>query len=669
MSLLKFLKGRKAEKVEPEQINEIKGLIDRDTIDKINPFVFELQREYIASGGNYIKPYVIMSYPKRPQGNWLLPLKKLKGNVVISQHMEPASTDIMQAYYNDAIKNKQAELLRTIDPKKHKQIESEIKAAEAQLEESMEERSTFLYLYTYILIQAQSEKELNLLEKSVNNVLNQTRLQATTPYRRMDDAFWSTLPIGMNELKEYSYSMTNSNSASSFFPFDDNEIHDLTSTSTIEGKNLDTNSNIAVDYRNPDKTLNRNKIILGASGTGKSTYIGKDILIKIAENIHYNYLIDPENESSERVKRLGGTVLDLSSASPYRLNPFDIHSVYLESDEDHVIKSADTDLSDQEIEGLINQKVERMKGIHRILMPEMDRAQLSIISYECKKLYTRLREVKNIGKMKPTDFPILEDLYNALMKLKETDIRRFETVQTYCDVLENCVFGSSTILNGHTNIDLTSKLISFNLKPLQTEKDMQSVVYLNTFSYLWEIITSTKSTSNHLFCDEFHFLLTNPDSRDFFKQAFKRFRKYNAGVTVTTQQIEDILQEDTTVSGASQTIGASLVGNSYTIVLFGMAPNEVEDVRDKLKIKLSEKEQAFLRRKRQSEALFLYGEKRAKMEVKLTTEELRLFNPARYKKLTGKDPNIVPDWASMVFLSRDERAQIKTDIGRREGSA
>ncbi|MCY8056450.1 VirB4 family type IV secretion system protein [Bacillus inaquosorum] len=661
-ALFKILKPKEQKTEKEKEVNEIKGLIDRDVVDSIYPFVFETNRDYIAAGGNYIKPYVVLSYPGEPTGNWLSPLKRLKGNVAISQHLEPANGEILNHYYNETIKNKEAELLRTLDPYRSELIKKEIRSARMQLEQSLDEKSTYLYLYTYIILQGKSEMELNSLEEALNRVLIKTSLKAIVPYRKIDEAFWSCLPLGLNKLSEYTYSMTNSVSASSFMPFDDNEICDITQTSTIEGRNKDTNSYIAVDYLNRKRTLNRNKCVLGTSGGGKSTYIGKNIVQNVAEGSSNIYLIDPENESSQRVLALGGTVIDLSSASPVRLNPFEIQSVFLNDD---IVIQKDRQLTDEVVDNLIKQKVQRLKGIHRAIMPEMTRVQLSIISKETMGIYGKFREIRNLGEMTPTDFPILEDLYNALKNLEKTDIEKYKLIEEYCFILEDMVHGSSTILNGHTNIDLSSNLISFNLKPLQTETDMQSVVYLNTFGFLWELITSDASVSDLLFCDEFHFLLKNDDSADFFLQAYKRFRKYNAGVTVTTQQIGDLLKS---TSNGDELIGAAILGNSYTKVFFGMEDMEVETIKTKLKINLSKKEEDFLKSKRQGEALFMYGKKRAEMKVNLTLEELRLFNPERYKEITGEDPKVVPDWSSKVYLTQSELLQLSSDLDRRDNA-
>ncbi|PTY92318.1 VirB4 family type IV secretion system protein [Heyndrickxia sporothermodurans] len=658
MNLLSLFGAKPKKDLKITVENQIDGLIDKDVIESRYPFVFELNREYIASSGNYIKPYVILSYPSEPQGNWLSPLKRLKGNITITQHLEPANGEILNRHYNETVKNKEAELLKTLDHYRREQIKRELVTAKKQLEQSLDEKSAFIYLYTYILLQAHSEAELRSLEESLNRVLIKINLKGITPYRRIDDAYFSSFPIGLNGLKEYTYAMTNTVSASSFFPFDDNEICDLTPTSTIEGINKETNSWIAIDYKDRGRTLNRNKIVLGTSGGGKSTYQKSNIFRKIAEGEDNIYIIDPEDEYSKDVIKFGGTVIDLSSASPTRMNPFEILSQALDSDEDGVLR--DRNLTETEVDNLIRQKVNRLKGFHKVNMPDMDQVQLSIISNISMQLFDKFREIKDLDKMNHEDWPILSDLLHALQELKNTDAKKFELIERYCFILEDMVSGSSTLFNGHTNVDMSAKIISFNLKPLQTEKEMQAAAYLNTFSYLWELFTSNLSQSDELFCDEFHFLLKNPESADFFFQAYKRFRKYNAGATVTTQQIQDLLD-------APGGIGEAIVGNSYTKIMFGFEPREIDQVISRLKIPLSDKEVHFLKAKKQGEALILYGAQRALLKVVLTEEELRLLNPDKYEEKTGRSAKELPDWSDKVLLSQNEISQITNELNKVEG--
>lgn len=654
MGLISSIFGTK-QKSEPrvKEENQISGLIDKDVIESRYPFVFEMNREYVAASGNYIKPYVILSYPSEPTGNWLSPLKRLKGNIAISQHLEPANGEILNKFYNDTIKNKEAELLKTLDYQRKQQIKRELKTAKKQLEQSLDEKSAFIYLYTYILLQAQSESELRSLEESLNRILIKINLKAITPYRRFDDAYFSSFPLGINRLQEYTYAMTNTVSASSFFPFDDNEICDLTPTASIEGINKETNSYIAIDYRNKRRTLNRNKGILGGSGVGKSTYLWANLLRKIAQGEDKIYVIDPENEYGERLSKYDATVIDLSSASTTRMNLFEIASSALDSDDEGVFR--DGSLTAVEVENLIRQKVNRLKGFHKIVMPDMDQVQLSIISKISMDLFTTFREKSNLNEMKHEDWPILADLLKALVSLKEKNKEKYLLIERYCFILEDMVDGSSTLFNGHTNVDLNASIICFNLKPLQTEKDLQAPAYFNIFSYLWELITGNPFQSDELFCDEFHFLLKNPESADFFFQAYKRFRKYNAGATVTTQQVQDLLD-------APDGIGEAILGNSYTKVLFGFKAREVHQVINQLKIPLSEKEIHFLQSEKQGEALILYGAKRGLLKNTLTDEELRLLNPDEYEAKTGLSASELPNWSDKVLLSQNEISQLTDEL-------
>ncbi|HCX5354383.1 TPA: hypothetical protein OZU68_005009, partial [Escherichia coli] len=120
------------------------------------------------------------------------------------------------------------------------------------------------------------------------------------------------------------------------------------------------------------------------------------------------YIIDPEDEYSKDVIKFGGTVIDLSSASDTRMNPFEIISQALDSDEDGV--SRDRQLTDTEVDNLIRQKVNRLKGFHKVNMSDMDQVQLSIISNVSMQLFDTFRDKKDLDKMEHKDWPILNDL-------------------------------------------------------------------------------------------------------------------------------------------------------------------------------------------------------------------------------------------------------------------
>lgn len=643
----------KVEVIEEAKKDELKGIIDNTPIEAIYPFVYKENKDNVELGGNYIRVIAIAQYPTEARGNWLSDLKRLKGNITITQYIEKASDTTMLDHYNKSIKNKQAELLKTKDPRLTMNLEEQIKSARNQLRESLNNKFGFLYIYTYILIQAENLELINRLEENVNRILMKVHMRGIIPYYRMGDAYWSALPLQQNKLKEYTYQMSNTTAASSFFLFDDSEICDLSPNAQIEGINKITNSIVSINYLNDRRTLNQNMVVVGTSGVGKTTYLKRKILNLIARG-YTVYVIDPENEYSDIIEYFGGTVVHLSSASDTKINPFEIFSE--EITEDEAIKT----MSDNtRVENLIKQKCQRLRGLLKAIKSDMTQVEMSIVESLIMSLYDRFREVRDINKMTHEDFPIFENLYNKIGKLKEEDPREFSKIEDFYYILKSYVYGSNSLFNGYTNIDFTNNIISFDLKALQSEADIQGACYLNTFSYLWDIITrSNKEDDNYtyLFIDEFHFLIKNKESADFFVQAYKRFRKYHAGAIAVTQQIQDVLR-------AEGGLGTAVIENSFTKLFFGLDNRGVDEVIEKLQLNFSKPEISLLRAKRQGEALLLYGTKRVFMKIQLSKEELRLENRKRYREKYEEDPDIQPDYESELYISPMEMEEIKNSLG------
>ncbi|MED2974183.1 DUF87 domain-containing protein [Fictibacillus sp. B-59209] len=622
------------------------SVLEKEELNAIYPFVWKENKNFIESGGNFIKVLAVVSYPKEQKGNWLSDLKRLKGNISFVQYLEPANAEGMIDYYNDSIKNKEAELLKTRDPATRIKLQSEINSARYQLNQVLSNRSNFMYLYTYIFLQALSLDDLKSLEDNVQRILTKLRMKALNPHYCTPMAFWSALPLGDNQLKEYTYQMCNSETASSFFPFDDSEICYLSPMAQVEGINKTTNSLVAIDYLDTQRTLNQNMVVIGTSGVGKSTFMVQKILRCFAMGIKM-YIIDPENEYSRIVKLLGGEVVHLSSNSGTKINPLEIFTTEITDTEEF---HGNTDF----VKDLVKQKVQRLKAFFKVLKPNLSQVESSILDKMLTQLYDRfsIHEELDLKTLTSTSFPILEDFYEDLGALKTTDLERYEKIQDFYFILESYVYGSNSLFNGHTNVNITNSLFSFDLKALQNEVDVQAACYFNIFGFLWDEVTKNREELIYVFIDEFHFLSKNPDSMRFFYQAYKRFRKYNAGAIAGTQQIIDVLD---TVDN----LGAAMVENSHTKVLFGLDNKGVDDVIHKINLSFSDEEISLLRAKRQGEALLVYGSQRAFIKVELTQEELRLWNRERYWEKYGKDPDEIPNYEARNEMTPIEKEEVR----------
>ncbi|MDN6580854.1 MAG: conjugal transfer protein, partial [Tetragenococcus koreensis] len=291
--------SKKKEKQKNEEIEIIEkpkedftDLIDRDNLHAIFPFAWEQYPNYVQSGDNYMRVLAIADYPKKVYGNWLSELKRKKGAIDIVQYIDSANNNQMIQYYKKTIENKEAEKLNTFDPYKQKVLQNFIDSANMQLDKHLDNSTTFVYQHMLVYLRGNTLKELDDLTDNVKNTLTKLQMKPLVPVKATFQAFWSTMPIGENLLGDYTYKESNTEVASSMFPFDDAEILDLKQRSDVEGVNKDTNSLIAIDMLDRNKTLNQNMVVIGTSGVGKTTYMIQKIL-RYAIQDYQIYIIDP----------------------------------------------------------------------------------------------------------------------------------------------------------------------------------------------------------------------------------------------------------------------------------------------------------------------------------------------------------------------------------------
>ena len=650
--VIDFFMGKKSEEPVSEKkskdIDFVKAL-NQDDLHAIFPFAWEQYPTKIQTGENYVRVLAVADYPKRVYGNWLSELRRKKGVIDIIQYVDSANNQSMIDYYRKTIQNKEAEKLQVHDPYKLKVLDNYIKSANQQLDKYLDNQATFVYQHMLIYLRAKSEKELDDLTDKVKNTLIKLQMKPLVPVKATFQAFWSAMPINTNLLSEYTYRESNTDVASSMFPFDNPEILDLKPRSDIEGINQDTGSLIAIDKLDRNKTLNQNEVIIGTSGVGKTTYMIQKIL-RYAVQGYKIYIIDPENEYSKIVEKLGGAVLHLSSNSSHKINPLQIFSEELISED----SKADS------MYKLVNEKIQRLKGFLETLKPDINQVEKAIMDDIFQQAYktSGILQYRHIDEIKAEQWPTLKNVYDELEKLRSSNAERFERVKDLYYILGSYVNGSNTLFNGATSVDLKSNIVSFDLKPLQSEHEVQAGAYLVTFQFLWDEITKERTQRKKLFVDEFHFLTLHKQSATFFHQAYKRFRKYNAGAIAGTQQIQDVIEGHT---DNGMNIGEAIIGNSFTKVFFGLDGKGVDEVIAKLHMKFSDKERKLLNHRRQGQCLMIYGGQRAFMNVELTEEELRLVDPEAYMKKYEREDDEQPDYTKRITFTPTELAELRDE--------
>jgi hypothetical protein len=173
--------------------------------------------------------------------------------------------------------------------------------------------------------------------------------------------------------------------------------------------------------------------------------------------------------------------------------------------------------------------------------------------------------------------------------------------------------------DGHTTIQGSTDFIVFNIKELMNaETNVRNALFFNILKYAWGLCLD-KSVNTVLSVDEAHVLLgaNNTLGAEFLAQVQRRARKYNTGSIIITQQPSDFCSQEVI------TQGKAIFDNASYYIVMGLKKQAVEDLS--LLIDLNENEKESIKRYSQGEALFVCGNRRMRISIEVTQEELESF--------------------------------------------
>lgn len=589
--------------------------------DSIAPAYIHEDLEYVKFGENYARTFVVVDFPSRRKGNWLTELYRFKENLTISYHMEPTSPVKMKNSLDRSIMDLETRLLSKNSLTPQREIETK-----QQLESSVElltkisngATSKVFQVHMYLHLQADSLEKLDRITQRLQGILARKGLKAYIPKFEMLEAFYSVLPTTNNTLPQWTYRTMDSEAASSLMPFDESEV--FHPSGVIKGINLTTGSLVIVDQYEEELLDSHSEFVVGRTGKGKTFYMLKDMIRYYMQGVKI-FAIDPERQFSQVIKRLGGQVVNLSVMSNTIINPLEIRPF---------TDNADLDNNDEEIEvHFLFQKIQRLKIFFKLIKKNMDSLETALLEQILLETYKSkgIHFETDLNDFKSEDYPILEDLYDSIDTEEHPELKGFK------QILWMYVHGSnSRLFNGHTNIDLSSDMICFDLKNLEEESDSQQAAMYNVLSYLWDEITQ-KEGRKRLYVDEAHIMAdpNNPRAMKFLYQIYKRIRKYKGGATVATQQIADYL---TAIEG-NRNYGKAIIANSLCRMILGLDSTDLDDIREKRVMKLSEQEEEILLKAKRGEGIYVVNTNRVHIQVDHTPEEMKLIDPKQYEKQYG----------------------------------
>ena len=382
--------------------------------------------------------------------------------------------------------------------------------AKALLKELQSQNERMFLLTFLILNTGKTQQELDNNVFQASSIAQKHNCNLVRLDYQQEQGLMSSLPLAYNQI-DIQRGMTTSSTAI-FVPFTTQELFQPDKEALYYGLNALSNNLIMVDRK---KLKNPNGLILGTPGSGKSFSAKREIANAFLVTDDDVIISDPESEYSPLVERFGGQVIKISPTSSQFINPMDINMNYSDDDNPVALK-ADFILS------LCELIVGGKEGLQPIEKTVIDRC--------IHKIYQKYFE-----NPAPENMPLLEDLYNALLEQEESEAKHVATA------LEIYVHGSLNVFNHRTNVDITNRLVCYDIKDLG--KQLKKIGMLVVQDQVWGRVTENRSAgkSTRYYMDEMHLLLRDEQTAAYTVEIWKRFRKWGGIPTGITQNVKDLL--------------------------------------------------------------------------------------------------------------------------------
>jgi conjugal transfer ATP-binding protein TraC len=307
-----------------------KGL--NSVVDLIAPSSVEVDFRYLRVGDNFYTTLFIAGYPRYVSPGWLESIIDYDHTLDISMFCYPTSSTDVLADLKRKIGEMQATLASDAEQGKvaDPTVEAALEDALGLQEELAKGVERFFQFGFYITVSDPDLVKFKIRLKIYKQSLGSLLLTGKPATLQMEEGFKSTMPMGQDRL--YITRNMDTSSLASTFPFTSAVL--TQNRGVMYGVNQQNGSLIIFDRFSLE---NANEVVLGKSGAGKSYTIKLEIMRQFMLGSEV-IVIDPEGEYETLTPAVGGEVVEFSSSSAVKINPFDLSDIYEEGENELGLK-------------------------------------------------------------------------------------------------------------------------------------------------------------------------------------------------------------------------------------------------------------------------------------------------------------------------------------------
>lgn len=251
---------------------------------------------------------------------------------------------------------------------------------------------------------------------------------------------------------------------------------------------------------------NYNQIVAGGSGSGKS-FLTNLILLQMLKENPKVFIVDIGGSYKKLSNNLSGQYVPFNLSGSLSINPFDLGA-------DEKTPS--------------NEKIKFLVGLIEMMTKEdgedrLGRLERAEIEEAIASLY------------RESSTPNLSRLREKFLRHEMPEISRLgKILAPWCG---DTPFGK--LVDRKTTLELEKNIVSFDLKGLEAQPDLQAVCLYIITDFVWREVQRDKSRMKFLVFDECWRLLENEAGSQFIGEVFRTFRKYFASAIAISQNIDD----------------------------------------------------------------------------------------------------------------------------------
>ena len=384
-----------------------------------------------------------------------------------------------------------------------------------------------------VMTWAESESELKRIR---NDVGSQLALMGCTPHHNTVDVpvlFWAAIPGNEADFPAEESFYTFLDQALCLF---NEETNYRSSLSPFGIKMSDRLSGIPIHLDISDLPMkrgvitNRNKFILGPSGSGKS-YLTNHLVRQYWEQGAHILLVDTGNSYQglcslihAKTKGRDGVYFTYTEEAPIAFNPFYVEDGVYDVEKRESLKTLLLTLWKRESE-------------------EPTRSEEVALSNAVNLYLSKLRTDRSIVPSFDTFYEFVETDYRRLLEQKRVREKDFD-LANFLNVLEPYYKGGEYdyLLNSDKQLDLLDKrFIVFELDNISSNRTLLPVVTLIIMETFISKMRRLKGVRKMILIEECWKALTSANMSSYIRYLYKTVRKYFGEAVVVTQEVDDII--------------------------------------------------------------------------------------------------------------------------------